>query len=163
VTRTVEKPGVSPAVQFHLIGNTVVLCLVDVAHDLPPHTERVVVHPLDRRHGADGISQADCYDLLAGEPRRAVLAALVYADACTRGETVRDPLTGNVIAHAPALRGDTLYPKERARGRRVLMYNITHTERRDISPRLRATVEHEGLRVIVLKAGTVAADRWGSG
>jgi hypothetical protein len=60
------------------------------------------------------------------------------------------------------------YPKERAlvelalrertRNRRLLVY-ITHTERRDISPRLRVVLERAGLRVAVLKADTVAADR----
>jgi hypothetical protein len=61
-----------------------------------------------------------------------------------------------------------LYPKERAlldlarreraRGRRVLVY-LTHTERRDLSPRLRAVLAPHGLRVAVLKADTVPADR----
>src|SRR5262249_30270401 len=37
LTRTVEKPGVSPAVLTHLIGNTAFLRLADVARDLPPY------------------------------------------------------------------------------------------------------------------------------
>src|SRR5581483_1556507 len=41
LTRIVERPGVSPAVLFHLIGNTVFLRLADVAADLPSYTERV--------------------------------------------------------------------------------------------------------------------------
>ncbi len=79
-----------------------------------------------------------------------------------------DPVTGNVIAHAPALSEEVRYPKEQAllelvrrergRGRRVLVY-ITHTERRDISPRLGTILEGEGFRVAILKAGTVAPDR----
>ncbi len=48
--------------------------------------------------------------------------------------------------------------REQARGRRVLLY-ITHTESRDISPRLREILERHKFRVAVLKAGTVAADR----
>nr|MDA8216288.1 helicase-related protein [Dehalococcoidales bacterium] len=44
------------------------------------------------------------------------------------------------------------------RGRRVLVF-ITHTESRDISPRLRLILEREGFRVAVLKASTVSADR----
>lgn len=39
------------------------------------------------------------------------------------------------------------------------MVYITHTERRDLSPRLRMVLEREGLRVAVLKSDTVAADR----
>lgn len=67
---------------------------------------------------------------------------MVYPDACTRGELVLDPTT-EVLAHAPALPEDRLYPKERAlvdlvrreraRGRRVLVY-ATHTALRDITP-----------------------------
>jgi hypothetical protein len=95
-------------------------------------------------------------------------ALLAYPDACTKGETVVDHVAGSVIAHAPALPTEVLYPKERAlvdlvrrertRGRRVLVF-ITHTESRDISPRLRLILEREGFRVAVLKAGTVSADR----
>jgi SNF2 family DNA or RNA helicase len=81
---------------------------------------------------------------------------------------VLDPATGQVIADAPPLPEEILYPKERAlvdlvrrereRRRRVLVY-ITHTESRDISPRLVTILEREGFRVTVLKATTVAADR----
>ncbi len=184
LTRTVEKPGVSPAILFHLIGNTVFLRLADVAKDLPPYTERVALFPLDKGESPDAPSQASSYHRLAQDLWRAVVEALQggskrllatylqallsYPDGCTRGETVLDPGTGSVLAHAPALPEDRLYPKERAlvdlvhreqdRGRRVLVY-ITHTEKRDISPRLRALLEREGFRVAVLKASTVAADR----
>ena len=184
LTRTVEKPGVSPAVLFHLIGNTVFLRLADVAQNLPSYTERVVLLPLDRGEHEDDLSQATCYQRLATDLRQAVLSALhegskrllatylqallSYPDACTKGETVVDPLTTSVIASAPPLPDEVLYPKEqallelvrreRARGRRVLLF-ITHTETRDISPRVRTILEREGFRVAVLKAGTVAADR----
>lgn len=40
-TRTVEKPGVSPAVLYHLIANTAFLRLTDVASDLPDYREEV--------------------------------------------------------------------------------------------------------------------------
>jgi hypothetical protein len=184
LTRTVEKPGISPAVLFHLIGNTVFLRLSGVSSDLPTFTEQVVTCALDRGDDPDATSQATCYQQLTSELRQATVAALsagskrllakylqallAYPDACTQGETVLDAVAGTVIAHAPALPEDTLYPKEqapveltlreRARGRRLLVY-ITHTERRDISPRLRTVLERAGLRVAVLKADTVAADR----
>jgi len=191
LTRTVEKPGVSPAVLFHVIGNTVFLRLPDVARDLPTYTERVEVCALDGGHEPEAPSQATCYQRLASELRHATVAALcagskrllatylqallAYPDACTRGETVLDPESGSVVAHAPALSDEVTYPKERAlvelalrertRGRRLLVY-ITHTERRDISPRLTAVLERAGLRVSVLKSDTVAPDRreeWLSG
>lgn len=184
LTRTVEKPGISPAVLFHLIGNTVFLRLSDVARGLPTYTEQVAVCALDRGQDSETPSQASCYQRLANELRQATVAALSagskrllaaylqtllsYPDACTRDETVLDLVTGSVIAHAPALPEHRLYPKERSlvdlalrertRGRRLLVY-ITHTERRDISPRLRTVLEQAGLKVAVLKSDTVAADR----
>ncbi|MDA8219821.1 MAG: helicase-related protein, partial [Dehalococcoidales bacterium] len=184
LTRTAEKPGVSPAVLFHLIGNTVFLRLADVAQNLPTYTERVALFPLEAGRGGEEPSQASCYRRLASDLWQAVAAALqqgskrllaaylqallAYPDACTKGETVVDHVTGSVIAHAPALPTEVLYPKERAlvdlvrrertRGRCVLVF-ITHTESRDISPRLRLILEREGFRVAVLKAGTVSADR----
>lgn len=79
-----------------------------------------------------------------------------------------DPRTNEVLGHAPALRDDRLYPKEQAlidlvqrergRGRRVLVY-ATHTNLRDITARLRTVLEGAGLRVAVLRADTVPAER----
>ena len=184
LTRTVEKPGISPAVLFHLIGNAVFLRLSDVARDLPTYAEQVAICALDRGHDPETPSQASCYQRLASELRQATVAALSagskrllaaylqallsYPDACTRDETVLDLVTGSVIAHAPALPEDRLYPKERAlvdlalqeraRRRRLLVY-ITHTERRDISPRLRTVLEQADLTVAILKSDTVASDR----
>src|SRR5690606_16532171 len=92
---------------------------------------------------------------------------LAYPDACTNGETVVDPERGEVIASAPPLPDDHLYPKEqalldlvqeeRSRGRRVLLY-ITHTQSRDIAPRLERVLGEAGIRVATLKADTVATD-----
>lgn len=184
LTRTVEKPGVVPAILFHLIGNTVFLRLSDVARNLPPYTERVALYPLDRGEGPSAPSQANCYERLASDLRQAVLTALhegskrllgtylqallAYPDGCTHGETVRDPRTGAILATVLPLPEDVLYPKERAllelvgrertRGRRVWLY-LTHTDSRDLTPRLRTILEGAGVRVAVLKAVTVSADR----
>ena len=61
-----------------------------------------------------------------------------------------------------------LYPKEqtlleqvrreRTRERRVWLY-LTHTESRDLTPRLWTILEGAGIRVAILKAGTVSADQ----
>ena len=130
------------------------------------------------------LSQAACYRRLSGDLRQAVQAALsggskrllatylqvllAYPDACTRGETVVDPRSGEVIAHAPPLPEDALYPKEQAlvelvrrereRRRRVLAF-VTHTDLRDLTPRLTAVLSRAGLRPAVLKASTVPPDR----
>jgi hypothetical protein len=179
----VEKPGVSPAVLFHLIGNTVFLRLADVSSDLPAYREEVRLIRMDRGDGA-GPSQASAYRQLADALHAAVMQALAsgsrrllaaylqallaYPDACTRGDTVVDAESGEVIASAPALPADRLYPKERAlvelalderrQGRRVLVY-ITHTQSRDITPRLERVLRDAGLRVATLKADTVPPER----
>ncbi|MGI8915728.1 MAG: hypothetical protein ACR2JY_18410, partial [Chloroflexota bacterium] len=183
LVRTVEKPGVAPGVLAHLLGNTVFLRLGDVARELPPYSERVVRVPLDRDHddGPDAPSQANAYRRLADDLRRAVMGALAggskrllgaylqallaYPDGCTREETVLDPASAEVIAHAPALPTHRRYPKERLlvellrrerqRGRRTLVF-VTHTETRDLTPRLVEIIAESGLRAAVLKANTVA-------
>jgi SNF2 family DNA or RNA helicase len=183
-TRTVEKPGVSPAVLFHLIGNTAFLRLADVAASLPEYREEVRLISLDEATSAGQPSQAECYRQLADELHAAVVRALAagskrllaaylqsllaYPDACTKGETVLDARDGEVITSVPPLPENRLYPKEQAlvdlvreerrQGRRVLVY-ITHTASRDISPRLERVLTDAGYRVATLKSDTVSADR----
>ncbi|HEY8743267.1 MAG TPA: hypothetical protein VIU62_09220, partial [Chloroflexota bacterium] len=181
LVRTVEKPGVAPGVLAHLLGNTVFLRLGDVARDLPPYTEQVVRVPLARGDDPNTPSQASAYRQLANDLRQAVMGALAggskrllgaylqallaYPDGCIREETVLDPASQEVIAHAPALSADHRYPKERAlvellrrerlRGRKTLVF-VTHTETRDLTPRLTQVIAEAGLKAAVLKANTVA-------
>lgn len=187
--RTVERSGISPAVLFHLIPTTVFLRLADIAADLPTYTERVATVTLDETptlgiDGEAGPSQREAYTALAEELTRAVREALArkskrllgayiqallaYPDACTRAETVVDKRHATVVASAPALPAGAVYPKEqllldlvrrdRLRGRRTLVF-CTHTETRDITPRLRAVLERAGFRVAVLKAAVKAEAR----
>jgi hypothetical protein len=183
-TRIVEKPGVSPSVLFHLIGNTAFLRLADVAADLPEYREEVQLIGLDAGSDGNEPSQSAFYHRLAEELHAAVVRALAggskrllaaylqsllaYPDACTKGETVLDGRDGEVIATVPPLPEDRLYPKEQAlvdlvgeerrHGRRVLVY-ITHTASRDISPRLVSILAEAGHRVATLKSDTASADR----
>ncbi len=178
-TRTVEKPGISPAVLFYLVGDTVFVRLEDVERNLPPYTEHVQLLRLDRESG-----QEEEYCRLATRMHAEVQAALAagskrllgaylqsllsYPDACYRGEVVGDPKTGRVLAEAAQLDADRLYPKERelvelcrrerARDRRVLVY-ASHTGERDITPRLEEMLREAGLRVRVLKASVKAESR----
>ncbi|MCZ7576277.1 MAG: ATP-dependent helicase [Dehalococcoidia bacterium] len=183
-TRVVEKPGVSPAVLFHLIGNSVFVRLSDVASGLPPYSEEVLQVELDETELLDGASQASSYRQLASQLEAAVRQALAmgskrllgaylqallaYPDACTKGEQVVDPATDTVIASAPPLPTNHRYPKEQAlldlvgteklQGRRVLVY-VTHTASRDITPRLESVLGEAGHRVACLKADTVPPER----
>ena len=93
---------------------------------------------------------------------------LAYPDGCTRGETVFDPRTGDVIVQVPPLSEDRLYPKEKAlidlmaaermAGRRVLVY-VTHTGTRDVTERMDDILTRHGFKVAVMKADAVAPEK----
>ena len=93
---------------------------------------------------------------------------LAYPDGCTRGETVFDPRSGDVIVQVPPLSEEKLYPKEKAlidmvaaermEGRRVLVY-ATHTGTRDITERMDDMLTRHGFRVAVMKDDAVAPER----
>ena len=181
-----ETPGLAPAALFHIIGNTVFLRLNDVSSNLPPYEEQVIVQELDPEvQETTGLSQKSAYGKLYGNLRAAMTAALgkgsnrfmaaylqsllAYPDGCTLGETVRDPHDWNdVIASIPPLDESRTYPKERAlvdlvqeerkRGRRVLVY-ATHTDTRDITPRMEEFLKREGIRTAVLRSSSPASER----
>ena len=179
-----ERPGLAPSALFHLIGNSVFLRLSDVASGLPPYEEQVLLSGMDRETDFTGFSQRKAYDLVFDTLRQALAEALAkgskrllatylqtllaYPDGCTRGETVFDPQTGNILVQMPPLSEDKLYPKEqslvdlvaaeRLAGRKVLVY-ATHTGTRDITERMEQFLTQHGFRVAVLKADTVAPDR----
>ena len=179
-----ERPGLAPSALFHLIGNSVFLRLSDVASGLPPYEEQMMLSGMDRETDVTGFSQRKAYDVVFDTLRQALAEALAkgskrllatylqtllaYPDGCTRGETVFDPQTGNVLVQMPPLSEDKLYPKEQAlvdlvaaermEGRKVLVY-ATHTGTRDITERMEQFLTQHGFRVAVLKADTVAPDR----
>ena len=93
---------------------------------------------------------------------------LAYPDGCTRGETVFDPETEEVLIQVPPLSEEKLYPKEQAlvdlvaaerlQGRRVLVY-ATHTGTRDITGRMDEFLSRHGFTVAVMKADAVPPER----
>ena len=179
-----ERPGLAPAALFHLIGHAVFLRLADVASGLPPYEERVLLSSMDTEADASGLSQRSGYDELFGTLRAALADALskgsrrllatylqtllAYPDGCTRGETVFDPESEDVLVQVRPLAEDRLYPKERAlvdlvaaerlAGRRVLVY-VTHTGTRDITGRMEDFLGRHGFRVAVMKADAVPPER----
>ena len=183
VTR--ERPGLVPSALFHIIGNTVFLRLADVASGLPDYEEKILVSSMDSEEDATGYSQRSAYkhvfETLKEELAKALKSGskrllatylqtlLAYPDGCTRGETVFDPRTGDVIvAGAAPLSEEKLYPKEKAlvdlvaaerlEGRRVLVY-VTHTGTRDITGRMDDFLTRHGFKVAVMKADAVAPNR----
>ena len=179
-----EKPGLVPSALFHIINNTVFLRLSDVASGLPDYDEQILLSSMDTEEDPTGYSQRTAYDTVFGELRKELSAALkagskrllatylqtllAYPDGCTKGETVFDPRTGDVIVAVPPLSEEKLYPKEKAlvdlvaaermAGRRVLVY-VTHTGTRDITGRMDDILTRHGFRVAVMKADAVAPDR----
>ena len=93
---------------------------------------------------------------------------LAYPGGCTRGETVFDPETEELLVQVPPLPAEKLYPKEqplvdlvaaeRLQGRRVLVY-ATHTGTRDITERMDDFLTRHGFKVAVMKADAVAPER----
>ncbi len=175
-----ERPGLAPGALFHIIGHSLFLKLSDVASGLPPYEEQIQVARLDDEPNLHGFSQASAYQHLALQLKRALLVALergsqrllstylqsllAYPEGCTRGETVFEPDSGEVIVQLPPLDDERVYPKEqqlidlvgqeRLAGRRVLVY-ATHTGTRDITGRLSALLERHGFRAAVMKADRV--------
>ena len=179
-----ERPGLVPSALFHLIGNTVFLRLSDVAAGLPHYEEHVMLSSMDSEEDATGYSQRSAYNTVFEELRKELAEALkkgskrllatylqillAYPDGCTRGETVFDPRSGNIIVQVPPMSEGKLYPKEQAlldlvaaervEGRRVLVY-VTHTGTRDVTERMDDFLTRHGFRVAVMKADAVAPDR----
>ena len=184
-----ERPGLVPSALFHIIGNTVFLRLSDVASGLPPYEEQILLSSMDSEEDATGYSQRSAYNTVFEELREALAEALkagskrllatylqtllAYPEGCTKGETVFDPRSGEIIVQVPPLSEERLYPKEKAlidlvaaermEGRRVLVY-ATHTGTRDITGRMDDILTRHGFRVAVMKADAVAPERreaWG--
>ena len=179
-----ERPGLVPSALFHIIGNTVFLRLADVASGLPDYEEKILVSSMDSEEDSTGYSQRTAYNTVFEELKLKLAEALkagskrllatylqtllAYPDGCTRGETVFDPRSGDVIVQVPPLSEERLYPKEKAlidmvaaerlEGRRVLVY-ATHTGTRDITERMDDMLTRHGFRVAVMKADAVAPNR----
>ena len=179
-----ERPGLAPAALFHLIGNSVFLRLSDVASGLPSYEEQILLSSMDSEPDSNGYTQRGAYGTLYDKLREALADALAkgsrkllstylqsllaYPDGCTRGETVFDPESRDVLVQVPPLSEEKLYPKEKAlldlvaaermEGRRVLVY-ATHTGTRDITERMSGILTRHGFRAAVMKADAVAPDR----
>ena len=179
-----ERPGLVPSALFHIIGNTVFLRLSDVASGLPNYEEQILLSSMDSEEDTTGYSQRSAYNKVFEELRNELAKALksgskrllatylqtllAYPDGCTKGETVFDPRTGDVIVAVPPLSHEKLYPKEKAlidlvaaerlEGRRVLVY-VTHTGTRDITGRMDDILTRHGFKVAVMKADAVAPNR----
>ena len=85
---------------------------------------------MDSEEDATGYSQRTAYNTVFEELRETLAEALkagpkrllatylqtllAYPEGCTKGETVFDPRSGEIIVQVPPLSEDKLYPKEKA-------------------------------------------------
>ena len=123
VTR--ERPGLVPSALFHIIANTVFLRLSDVASGLPDYEEQILLSGMDTEEDSTGYSQRTAYNTVFEELRKELANALkagskrllatylqtllAYPEGCTKGETVFDPRSGDIIVQVPPLvRGEAL-------------------------------------------------------
>jgi len=174
-----ELPGISPELVTLLLDSTAFLRLADLGFELPDYAEIPTILPMDPE-------QAEAYERLRDTLESVVRARLAqgdhsllgaylqallsYPNACFREEVVTDP-EGEVVAVAPSLGEERLYPKERwllelvkkerEKGRRVLVF-CRQTATRDITHRLAEILRSEGVKVAVLSAsvGTQTRERW---
>jgi len=174
VKRTMrELPGINPMILRHVLDSAVFLTLRDLGVDMPPYTEEAVEVEMlpDQARQYAALVQTLAPHLEEGLRFRrfralgtALQALLTYPDQPWRGEAVTHHKTGELVASAPALDPAVEYPKEAAllemcrrevrEGRRALVY-VTHTDRRDIIPRLEGVLRDGGLRTQVLRVDTV--------
>ena len=97
-------------------------------------------------------------------------AVLTYPDACTQEDAcvVYSPADNRALIDRPALTSEKIYPKEaklleivkaeKEAGRKVLVF-CTHTNRRDLLPRLSEMFHRNDLKATVLRSETVDADK----
>jgi len=172
-----EIPGLMPQLIARLARHTIFLRLADVAPDLPPYEEHVTTVAMLP-------PQQRAYDRLKGDLLTALREALVrgskrllgaylqsllaYPDASYREEVVTDPKDDHVIARAPALDEDVVYPKEQTlldliarelgQRRKVLVY-VQHTGSRDITTRLVRLLAERHVKAVVLHSSVEAKTR----
>ena len=180
-----ELPGITPNALFHIIAHTIFLKLRDVSDDLPPYDEHVSIIPMrTTKATGDSESQSSAYIKLQAAMKKELGKALAqgssrllgiylqsllsYPDACTHGETVKDPYSNKILAKIDPISEDTLYPKEerllqivadeKALGRKVLVYT-KHVDKRDITRRLQKLLTAAGHRTTVMRTGTPTTEQ----
>lgn len=168
-----EIPGMSPAMIPLLLPYTIFVKLKDLDIALPPYSEQLERITPDKEVAANANKLAsECLSVLRKHPEclgAYLMACLGYPDLANDEEIIgtdRETNTTTTIAYCPGVPHAT-YPKddrvvqialqERSAGRGVLVYT-SQNQRRDVRPRLKARLEAEGLRVVILEP-SVAPDK----
>ncbi len=173
-----ERPGISPSLIPELLPRAIFLKLSDLNIALPPYRE--IAHAIDMEPEQKEAYRSFQEELLTelrtalnqGSKRLLAIylqALLGYSDSPWVQETIKDKVSGRVLAASTPLHEKTLYPKEKEllricleakkEKRKTVVYCV-HTETRDITERLQKILGDAGLAAEVLKATKVkAADR----
>ena len=180
--RVAKGPGFGPlGIARFVLPYTVFLKLKDIGSDvLPAYTEHFTEIAMEPR-------QAERYAKLSNQLTEALRKAikegdksllgvvlnvlLRWPDSCFREEVVKHPIKRDLIAYVPPVLGDdpsakeeemlSLCRKEKARGRKVLVYT-TYTGKWDTMARMKRLLEEEGFKVAVLRSsvGTDKREDW---
>lgn len=156
-TRIEEKPGISPEIILHLIDKAVFINLKDISDTLPAYQEMPIEVQMTGHQAAEYYAMEKAF--------RAKLAkALAKGDKKLLSVYLQTCLT---FPDLPGDDPDELLPKEKAlidfiqqekqQGRKTLVY-CTHTDTRDITPRLKYVLQKSGIKTEVMKA-TVKAEK----
>jgi SNF2 family DNA or RNA helicase len=165
-----ERPGISPVVlPRYLLERCVFLRLADVAVALPKYDEFIVSLEMEPLQGeAYNEFQSDLVAALReclARGDKSLLSKYLQALLCYpvqpwTGEIVRNK-AGEIVAMARKCPEDVVYPaeeelidiikNEKSQGRKILVF-CSHTDRRDVTERLRKLLDERGFRVDVLHA-----------
>ncbi|MFQ5595616.1 MAG: helicase-related protein, partial [Anaerolineae bacterium] len=172
-TRTVERPGISPALVTRLLDTTVFLTLEDLGFDLPSYTEQPVTIAMPNGRGSHP-NMAGAYRRLERQLRDAaredwsLMGEYLQTTLCWPNAPWRDEET--TVGTFRGLPCDHVYPKERwlietcqaerDQGRRVLVY-LRQTGTRDIQPRIETILTEAGLHVATLRSSVSTTRREG--
>lgn len=172
-----ERPGISPVVlPKYLLERCVFLRLADIALALPRYDEFIVSLDMEptQKKGYDDF-QEELISALRECLRRGdksmlskyLQGLLCYPEQPWTGEIVRNK-AGQIVAMATKCPETVTYPKEqelieiikkeRDEHRKVLVY-CSHTDRRDMTERLRKKIADGGFRVDILPASVQAEKR----
>ena len=165
-----EIPQLHPDLLKLMLPMMVNVRLADVAEegDLPPRNEFIVGIDMDEHQSRRYASiQAQLMEVLEQQLRNgssrllgAYLQVLLSCqELCFMDELVVDPGNGNVVVDEPGLPYDVVRPKEAAlieivrnelaHGRRVMVF-VTHSQERDVQPRLRDILRVEGFKAEIM-------------
>lgn len=178
--RTSKAPGFGPVgIMRYVVPITVFLKLRDIGQNvLPDYDEHFINVPMS--HAQDEAYQRMAKHLVH-ELKKALAqkdnsllgvvmnTLLAWPECCFRPETVRHPRSKAVLfSQGPVFQESELTPKEqqlldlckkeKAQGRKVLVYSI-YSGTRDTTARLKSHLEMNGFKVAVLRASVDAARR----